>query len=150
MSPSPLNLKQLFVGVLTGQGQITGLTGRVLAAFSLEFYGEWSIGCDALHLDEVMVYADGHEVRRHWAAQFDADGGLLAFDSQQAARLRGRSLDDRARLVFDRSLAVGPEVISPRVVIEVFEDADGRVRLEGRTKLLGLTLRRSRAVLNRG
>ncbi len=149
MSAAALDLKVYLVGVLVGQGEVRGLSGRLLRRFTLEFFGEWSIGGDALHFDETILYDDGREVRRHWAIQFDGDGRLLGYDSQQAARMRGRPLADRWRVVFDRPLALGQAFVTPRFEIQAFETTDGGLRLEGRISLLGLVVRRTQAILSR-
>ena len=150
MQTPTLDLKPLLVGTLSGQGEVFGLSGRRKRGFDLAFFGEWTIGYDALHLDEVLVYDNGRQVRRHWAIQFDADGGLLGYDSHQAARMRGRALPDKIRVVFDRPLGLAQELAAPRVVIDVFEAPDGGLRLEGRLSLFGLVVQRTQASLRRG
>lgn len=149
MSQPPLDLRSLFVGRLTGQGEVRGFTGKILRTFTVEYLGEWSIGYDALHLDERVDYADGRMVERHWAIQFDAEGQMVGYDSQQAARLRSRRADGRVRLIFDRPSGLTREISAPRVELDVFEEPDRSVRLIGRVGLLGLTVQRTRVVLSR-
>ncbi len=149
MSQPLLDLKSYFVGHMAGEGRVLGLTGRVLRVFTLDFFGEWSIGHDALHLDETVVYADGRQVRRHWALQFDGQGGLSGYDSHQAARLRGRPGPGCARLVFDRPIGLTPEIAAPRVVLDLTEVSQGALDVKGRTDLMGLPLQRTQAVLRR-
>ncbi len=149
MSQAVLDLKTCFVGHLAGEGEVFGLTGRRVRAFKLDLRGEWSIGHDALHLDETATYLDGRELRRHWALQFDGAGGFIGYDSNQAARLRGKPMDDHVRLVFDRPLGLTQEISAPRVVLKLNATEAGVLHIDGRVDLFGLPLQRMRASLNR-
>jgi len=149
MSESKIDLKRLFIGGRSGQGRVTGLTGRRLPGFTVAFFGEWSIGGDALHLDETLVYEGGREIQRHWAVQFDADGGFVGYDSHQAARLRGRAMVGKARLIFDRPLGLTAGLGASRATIDLIEMPDDSLRLSGRRDILGLVTQRTEAMLRR-
>lgn len=149
MSQPTVDLKKLLVGRLVGEGQIVGWSGRSLRTFSSEFFGEWSIGHDALHLDETLVYADGREFRRNWVIQFDAEGALLGHDSGQTARLRGRQTAEEIHIVFDPPLGLPAEIQGSRAALKLLEVSDGVFSVEGRVGLFGLALRRVQATLYR-
>lgn len=57
--------------------------------------------------------------------------------------------ENRVRLVYDAPMGGGTEIAGPRTVIDLRQNPDGSVSLEGRAKLLGLPYRRTRAVLQR-
>ena len=142
-------MKQILIGGLSGDGVITGLTGKAVQTFRVEYFGQWSIDHDALHLDETRVFDDGREERRNWALQLDSHGKLVGYDADRRARVRAEVGDDHVRLVYDAPLGVGTEIATPRTVVDLTENADGSIILEGSAKLLGLPFRRTRAVLRR-
>jgi len=149
MPASSIDLKTAFVGRRLGEGVVLGLTGKTLGRFSIEFFGEWSIGHDALHLDEKVAYADGRSVERHWAVQFDSAGALVGYDSHQAARIRAQRRGSSVRVLFDRPNSFAPRIAAPRVVVDVAETPEGHLQLDGRTAVLGVALQQARATLRR-
>jgi hypothetical protein len=142
-------MKQLLIGALSGDGVVTGLTGREMQTVRLEYFGQWSMAHDALHLDETRIFADGREERRNWAIQVDARGRLVGYDTGRRARVRAQVGDDHVRLVYDAPMGGGTEIAGPRTVITLRQNPDGSVSLDGRAKVLGLPYRRTRAVLQR-
>ncbi len=140
----------MFLGGLAGDGVVTDITGKAVQSFSVEFFSQWSIGADALHLDETMIYERGRRERRSWAMQADGRGRMLGYDSGRRIRLRALAGRDKVRLVYDRPLGAGAEIAGPRTVIDLMQSGDGSVRMEGRMALLGLPYQRTRAVLHWG
>ncbi|QUD87022.1 DUF3833 family protein [Phenylobacterium montanum] len=142
-------MKQILIGALSGDGVVTDLAGREVQTVRLEYFGQWSMGHDALHLDELRIFADGRTERRNWAIQVDARGKLVGYDTDRRARVRAEVSENRVRLVYDAPMGGGTEIAGPRTVIDLRQNPDGSVSLEGRAKLLGLPYRRTRAVLQR-
>ena len=138
---------QILIGALSGDGVVTGLTGKAVQTFRVEYFGQWSIDHDALHLDETRIFADGRRERRNWAIQVDPHGKLVGYDTDRKARVRAELGDDHVRLVYDAPLGAGAEIAAPRTVVDLTQNADGSVSLEGRAKVLGLPFQRTRAVL---
>ncbi|MDR3507476.1 MAG: DUF3833 family protein [Caulobacteraceae bacterium] len=148
MEGLPPNLTAFFVGRLAGHARVTGLTGRLVRTFRVEFFGEWSIGEDALYLDQSAHFDNGKTVHRHWAVQFEGDR-LAGHDSKGEGRVQGRIVSNRVRLIFYRPIGVAAEVAPNRLVLEFREDNDGYLIMDGRAVFLGLTVRRTLGRLSR-
>ena len=142
-------MNDLFLGGLVGDAVVTGWTGRAVENFTVEYFGQWSIGADALHLDETRTYPDGRREQRNWALQMDRRGRLVGYDAERRARLRATMRRGRTRVIYDEPLGGGAEIAAPRTVIDFVVNDDGSVRLEGREALLGLPYQRTHAVLRR-
>ena len=142
-------MKHILIGALAGDGVVTGLTGKEVQTVRLEYFGQWSMDHDALHLDETRIFADGRRERRNWAIQVDPRGELVGYDSDRRARVRAEVGDDHVRLVYDAPLGVGAEIAAPRTVVDLTQNPDGSVSLDSRAQVLGLPYRRTRAVLQR-
>ena len=141
-------MKQIILGSLSGDGVVTGLTGKA-EAFSVEFFGQWSIANDALHLDETVTFGDGRQERRNWAIQLDERGRLVGYDTDRRTRVHAHVGADRVRLVYSAPLGGGAEIAGPRTVIDLVQKEDGSVHMESRAAVLGLPYQRSHAVLHR-
>ena len=133
-----------FTGSLSGDGVVNGLLGGAVDTFRIEYFGQWSMGDDAFHLDETVVYGDGRLRRRNWTIQTDRRGRLVGYDARRQGRIRARSLQDGVRMVFDHPLGAGP-----RTVTDLTTASDGSLRLRCRAAVLGLPFRRGAAVLRR-
>jgi hypothetical protein len=142
-------MKQILIGGLAGDGVVTGLTGKEVRTVRVQYFGQWSIAHDALHLDETRVFDDGREERRNWAIQVDARGKLVGYDIDRRERVRAQVGEGHVRLVYDAPLGGGAEIAGPRTVIDLKQNPDGSVSLDSRAKVLGLPYRRTRAVLKR-
>jgi hypothetical protein len=142
-------MRQILLGALSGDGVVIGMTGRAVETVRLEYFGQWSMAHDALHLDETRIFADGRRERRNFAIQVDPRGNLVGYDADRRARVRAEVGEGHVRLVYDAPTGVGTEIAGPRTVIDLRQNADGSVSLEGRAKVLGLPYRRTRAVLRR-
>jgi len=146
--PRP-SIARLFQGRLAGEGEVRGLTGRVLRSMSVVYAGVWSEPHRALHLDEEIVYADGTRLVRHWAVHGDDDGFLSGVEATQGGRLRGREVDGDLQLVFDRPLRPGASLTVPKVRLRFTEVEPGVVEVRGHTAILGAPVRRMTLRLSR-
>ena len=141
-------MNPMFLGGLAGDGVVTDITGKPVQTISVEYFSQWSIGADALHLDETVTYQDGRREQRNWAIQMDGRGRLVGYDNDHRTRLRAHVGHDKIRLVCDQPLG-GAEIAGPRTVIDLTQNDDGSVRMEGRAAVLGLSYQRTRALLRR-
>lgn len=143
------DLRSFFLGRLSGETEVLGLTGRRRRTFQLEFRGEWSIGEDALHLDQRVEHPDGRVATRYWAIQFDEQGDLLGYDSKRDGRIRGRVVGDKVRVIFDRPLSTATEFASNRLIMLYTQEHGGALMMDGRAMFFGLVVGRTRALLQR-
>ncbi len=143
------SMQDVFAGSLAGDGVVKGLLGQAVDTFRIEYFGQWSMGDDAFHLDETVTYGDGRQRRRNWTIQIDKHGHLVGYDAQRQGRMRAERRQDGVRMVLDHPLGAGAELAGPRTVMELTEASDGSLRLSCRAAVLGLPYRRSTAVLRR-
>ena len=128
---------RFFGGRWKGEGQVRGLSGRVLRRFVVSFDGAWSESNRAFHVDERIAYADGRSLDRHWVVHTDETGALVGSDDR-AGRMRVDSQFGGFRIRYDRPRGIGRSPGVASISLEIRDGGAGRIEGFGVTRVLGL------------
>ncbi|WP_174299911.1 DUF3833 family protein [Caulobacter sp. S45] len=120
-----------------GRGEVRGLFGERLRTFTVFYECEGSATDSALLCDERVVYNNRATMVRSWLLSSTGGGAMLGLEASQGGRMRIRDTRQGFQIRYDRlRMSAGANVIHLRV--NVWREADGRVRMKGWTRALGI------------
>ena len=142
-----LRAEDIFAGRWAGRGVVSSLFNQPLRSFDVSYEGAWTGKDDVIVCEERAAYDHGGALVRSWHLTREAQGLLVGLEASQGGRMRVEDTSWGWRIRYDRlRLMPGPNVT--RLEVRAWVDPDGRLHMQGWTRVLGVVpLFQTRVVL---